>query len=687
MEEEMARLQKEKDELAAVQRTDTAGASKDIAERRRKKIQELEEKISDLKKKQVEQQRMANMAKQNEEKAKRYQQEIVQIKAAKVKLVKQMKEESDRVRIWKQGKEKEVVQLKQADRKKQVEMSKMSLQHERKQNVLKRRMEEVMAINKRLKDAQAKKTSAQSMRAATTSTGLTGAGERIRGWVKTEIDVVVSAKEAELARTQLIKERKALNEEMNKIKADSRRTMTSDEMDQVSAKQSELMEQLEMRNVQISELQKEIMLADQDKEKNGDRWQKMTSMTEAKLAIAYLFNNATEAMANFANKNHEVRELKGQIEDLLANSASLKEKLTDQKMSYETEVSRIQRENEQNVLVLLTQMYSETNHKSQDISGTKEVIEKMIGDEKALESALEKNEKMTFLEAEVARLQAELVQLKSGGNGAVFQLPDGANIQEVKKIRRTTIVKSKEETRYTAEEYFKENYSDSSEDAEDSDTDSSTDQEWRKTPMGKRIKTARKSLLPAETKRKRAGAGAGALGGITEEDTEDDCADGKQRKKRSTTAGCGCKTGCKTKACSCRKNGPFCSSSCKCLPNKCSYREEPGSDVSVDSNVDTDKENEVNGAEDGADTTDHLLNGSFELSGKLNFENLISKPSTPDKRTPLGPSIFKTPNNGADMFAEESDIEATPIVKEKFVDSSPNVDDQPMFPAPKMDIE
>ena len=55
MEEEMNRLQKEKDELAQMQRNDGAGAAKDIAERRRKKIQDLEEKIGELKKKQVEQ--------------------------------------------------------------------------------------------------------------------------------------------------------------------------------------------------------------------------------------------------------------------------------------------------------------------------------------------------------------------------------------------------------------------------------------------------------------------------------------------------------------------------------------------------------------------------------------------------------------------------------------------------------
>ena len=305
MEEEMSRLHREKDELAQMQRNDGAGAAKDIAERRRKKIQDLEEKIGELKKKQLEQQRMANMAAQNEAKAKKYQEEIRVIKAAKVKLVKQMKEEADKVRVWKQTKEKEVIQLKQADRKKAAAMSKMSVQHERKQNVLKRRMEEVLAINKRLKEAQAKKASARATKAGA-GTGLTGAGDRVRGWVKTEMDVVVSAKEAEQARQQLIKERKILAEEMQKLKVESRRTMTSQEMEETSTKQTDLQEQLDMRNLQISELQKEIMVAEQDKEKSGDRWAKMTSMTDSKIAVSFLFNSATEAMATATTRAREV---------------------------------------------------------------------------------------------------------------------------------------------------------------------------------------------------------------------------------------------------------------------------------------------------------------------------------------------------------------------------------------------
>merc|ERR1719187_955146 len=61
MEVEIARLQKEKDELAQQQRAGVAGGNAKMSEMRRKRIQELEGKISDLNKKQLEQQRLLKM--------------------------------------------------------------------------------------------------------------------------------------------------------------------------------------------------------------------------------------------------------------------------------------------------------------------------------------------------------------------------------------------------------------------------------------------------------------------------------------------------------------------------------------------------------------------------------------------------------------------------------------------------
>merc|ERR1719228_379064 len=113
MEVEIARLQKEKDELAQHQRAGVAGGNAKMSEMRRKRIQELEGKISDLNKKQLEQQRLLKMNSQNETKLKKCAEEILQMKQMKVKLIKQMKEENEKVRHWKAVKEKEVNQLKQ----------------------------------------------------------------------------------------------------------------------------------------------------------------------------------------------------------------------------------------------------------------------------------------------------------------------------------------------------------------------------------------------------------------------------------------------------------------------------------------------------------------------------------------------------------------------------------------------
>ena len=90
----------------------------------------------------------------------------------------------------------------------------------------------------------------------------------------------------------------------------------------------------------------------------------------------------------------------------------------------------------------------------------------------------------------------------------------------------------------------------------------------------------------------------------------------------------------------------------------------PGTDVS--SAVETDKENASMNSEEETDNdnTNKLLDSTFELepsAGKLKFSD---SPSTPSLRSPLKP-IFKTPVVGtgrtsADMFAMDSDVDATP---------------------------
>lgn len=102
--------------------------------------------------------------------------EIVSMKKMKVDLMKKMKTESDKFRAWKNQRERELLKLKDQDRKRLNQISKMETMHTRQQNVLKRKVEEAAAINKRLKDALAKRKAVQDMK-------VSAKGDRIVEWV------------------------------------------------------------------------------------------------------------------------------------------------------------------------------------------------------------------------------------------------------------------------------------------------------------------------------------------------------------------------------------------------------------------------------------------------------------------------------------------------------------------------
>ena len=65
---------------------------------------------------------------------------------------------------------------------------------------------------------------------------------------------MVSAKEAEQAGQQFVKERKTLAEKIQKLKVPFKRTITHLEMEDTSTKQTDFQKQLDMKNDQISAL-------------------------------------------------------------------------------------------------------------------------------------------------------------------------------------------------------------------------------------------------------------------------------------------------------------------------------------------------------------------------------------------------------------------------------------------------
>ena len=98
----------------------------------------------------------------------------------------------------------------------------------------------------------------------------------------------------------------------------------------------------------------------------------------------------------------------------------------------------------------------------------------------------------------------------------------------------------------------------------DGSTDDESDAEWRKTPLVKRIRQERRSMATGLSKRKR--------DSVDSEDDRDEDTSLSKKKAASSSLGCTCKKGCKTKACSCKKKCIFCTALCKCDRHTCANR-------------------------------------------------------------------------------------------------------------------
>lgn len=173
-ESKILQLQKEKDEL--IQQLKNFQGSK-IAEQRRKRVQELENQIHDLNKKVQGQARLIKLKEKDVMRINQLNNEILQMKQARVKLIRKMREESDQFRNWKIQREREMAKLKQQDQKKQNQIVRMEAMHNKQQNVLKRKVEEAVALNKRLKEALALRKAAQDVKNS-------GKNEKIGYWVR-----------------------------------------------------------------------------------------------------------------------------------------------------------------------------------------------------------------------------------------------------------------------------------------------------------------------------------------------------------------------------------------------------------------------------------------------------------------------------------------------------------------------
>ena len=290
-------LEFEKSELQRVIST----SDRSMTIQKKERLKHLEREFQDLRRKEKELQRMIKLKEENEKQCEKLKNEIMQIKRDRVKLLKQMKTDNDTFRRYRTEKEKEVTQSK-AMKRKRLEISKLQTGNNRQELILKRKNEEINRIQKQLRDTSAKqKLVAAQRQQAFDRKDSSQMGERLRSWITQELELSVGLAEARINLAKLMDERKesgaeliTLTEKLENLNENAssnihpppvkQRKQTNVDMDstyiastcdeedtdgmkknrnELEKRIERIKEEIEMKNVQINEIQSMVIEGDQ----------------------------------------------------------------------------------------------------------------------------------------------------------------------------------------------------------------------------------------------------------------------------------------------------------------------------------------------------------------------------------------------------------------------------------------
>lgn len=495
-----------------------------LAEERRKKVQQLEQELAEVRKKSVQQAKLLQLKEKDTQRIENLSRDIQAMKATRVKLVKAMRTESENFRQWKINREKEICQLREKDRKLKNEMVRMRSVHDKQQNVLKRKVDEAVAVNRRLKEALERQKNVQAQRAAK-ATGKLVRGADVTSWVDHELELIRSVKEASVTLKLLMDDRALLNSKLLDMKEHP------EENPEELIKQQE--HDLELRNAQIADLQQKILSTDVDSKQKAIL-EGIPTLAEAKQAIKKILQVFSDGQEETAKLRHQLVDTRLSVECLEETVRNLQSDLADTRQRFTDETNEIAKMYEEKLSVLLRskQKYA---RQSQESATTCDTI---------LQEASDRMEK----------LREELDSMKEANRVLTKQLAE-ANANNFG--RRRTRNSSKAQPAPMVE-YDEEDEEDEAEDERDSgdDSDLERDPDFRGTPLSKRKKSTsvRESML--NKKKKSTGSSVTT--------SADQPASSGDADRSGSAPHCTCTTGCSTKRCGCKKLGEFCGESCRC---------------------------------------------------------------------------------------------------------------------------
>uniref|UniRef100_A0A0P5WKK1 Chromosome-associated kinesin KIF4A protein n=1 Tax=Daphnia magna TaxID=35525 RepID=A0A0P5WKK1_9CRUS len=474
LENQIAALQQEKEELASLlaQVSGNVNTCK-ISEQRRKRLQELEPQITELKKKIQEQANIIKLKQRTEEQLKKFNNDIQAMRAQKVKLVRQMREENEKFRTWRQQKDREVARLKDQDRKRQGQLQKMEVLHAKQQNVLRRKMEDAMAVTKRLKEALSLHSTKpnKSSSASTTSEN----DQRIKTWLLGELNLLIKTKEAELALDSLKESRRTLATRLGKLEAKLASFDQNDAFLQpLKSEITNVAADIELRSEQINELNQKIAAADLEN-KAKTRLDYLQTMIEAKVALKILLEESVAARVENFTLSSEVEDLRSELDDLQRQQDEALHEISNynmenvqMKQKHQSEISKISRDYEERMLTLIRQLPP---------VGLKESADHKISEKDIME-------RLRIQQEELERCSTLQEQLHSALNEIETLKQQKPPLLEM----RAPLFPSKPKKPKTTQRKPSPVPVDVDDVEEIDDYNSDDDPEWRNTPMARRIR-------------------------------------------------------------------------------------------------------------------------------------------------------------------------------------------------------
>ncbi|XP_019503508.1 PREDICTED: chromosome-associated kinesin KIF4A [Hipposideros armiger] len=630
LELEVINLQKEKEELLLELQTTKKDVNQaKLSERRRKRLQELEGQIADLKKKLNEQSKLLKLKESTEHTVSKLNQEIRVMKNQRVQLMRQMKDDAEKFRQWKQQKDKEVIQLKERDRKRQYELLKLERNFQKQSNVLRRKTEEAAAANKRLKDALQKQREVADKRKETQSRGMEGTAARVKNWLGNEIEVMVSTEEAKRHLNDLLEDRKILAQDLAqlKLKKESgenpppklrRRTFSlaelhgqvSESEDSITKQIESLETEMELRSAQIADLQQKVLDAESE-DRPKQRWENIATILEAKCALKYLIGELVSSKIQVSKLESILKQNKASCTDMQKMLFEERNRFAERETELQADLVRVEQQHQEKVLYLLSQLQQSQMAEKQLEESVSEKEQQLWSTLKCQDEELEKMREVCaqnqelLRENEIIKQKLTLLQVASKQKPPLpkdtLRSPD-SSFEYIPPKPRPSRFKEKFSEQSMDMEDLQHYLEHSVNQPEDGDGDDGEDEEWKPTKL---VKVSKKNIQ-----------------------------------------GCSCKGWCGNKQCGCRRQKSNCGVDCSCDPSKCRNRQQcKDSSGTVERTQDSEGSFQL---EDPTEVTPGLsffnpvcaTPNSKILREMCDVEQTLSKP-TALAASPLGPFELK----------------------------------------------